>query len=212
MSLNRCPQTPFLHTFISRLACYTCFCYQLYLESLNFKSLTWDFKGKPHAECETGIHADPQPGRSRNIIFQDVEKESLRATSDSLDWWQQCRKSEWPVEFAMTKKMILKTKTLLSVYEQWQFTTYKTSLQSEAPGSLWWKWSWYFKSCPTLYHPTARQAPLSMGFPRQEYWSGLPFPSPGDLPDPRIKPRSPAWQVIPYSWATWEGVYMAYWP
>ena len=38
----------------------------------------------------------------------------------------------------------------------------------------------------------ARQAPLSMGFSRQEYWSGLPFPSPGDLPDPGIKPRSPA--------------------
>ena len=36
------------------------------------------------------------------------------------------------------------------------------------------------------------QAPLSMGFPRQEYWSGLPFPSPEDLPDPRIKPVSPA--------------------
>ena len=33
----------------------------------------------------------------------------------------------------------------------------------------------------------AHQAPLSMGFPRQEYWSGLPFPSPGDLPDPGIK-------------------------
>ena len=38
----------------------------------------------------------------------------------------------------------------------------------------------------------ARQASLSMDFPRQEYWSGLPYPSPGDLPDPRIKPRSPA--------------------
>ena len=37
----------------------------------------------------------------------------------------------------------------------------------------------------------ACQAPLSMGFSRQEYWSGLPFPSPGDLPDPGIKPRSP---------------------
>jgi len=36
----------------------------------------------------------------------------------------------------------------------------------------------------------ACQAPL-MGFPRQEYWSGLPFPSPGDLPDPGIKPSSP---------------------
>ena len=38
----------------------------------------------------------------------------------------------------------------------------------------------------------AYQAPLSMRFSRQEYWSVLPFPSPGDLPDPGIKPRSPA--------------------
>ena len=36
----------------------------------------------------------------------------------------------------------------------------------------------------------AHQAPLSMGFPRQEYWSGLPFPSPGDLSDPGIEPTS----------------------
>ena len=41
----------------------------------------------------------------------------------------------------------------------------------------------------------AHQAPQSMGFSRQEYWSGLPFPSPGDLPDPGIEPRSPALQV-----------------
>ena len=37
------------------------------------------------------------------------------------------------------------------------------------------------------------QAPLSMGFSRQEYWSGLPFPIPGDLPDPRIEPMSSSW-------------------
>ena len=36
----------------------------------------------------------------------------------------------------------------------------------------------------------AHQAPLSMGFPRQEYWSGLPFPSPGDLPNSRTEPAS----------------------
>ena len=41
----------------------------------------------------------------------------------------------------------------------------------------------------------ACQAPLSMGSSRQEYWSGLPFPSPGDLPDPGIKPRSAAMQA-----------------
>ena len=38
----------------------------------------------------------------------------------------------------------------------------------------------------------AHQAPLSVGFPRQEYCSGLPFPSPRDLPNPGIEPRSPA--------------------
>ena len=41
----------------------------------------------------------------------------------------------------------------------------------------------------------ASQDPLSMGFSRQEYWSGLPFPPPGKLPDPGIKPRSPALQA-----------------
>ena len=46
------------------------------------------------------------------------------------------------------------------------------------------------QSCPTLCNPMyykACQAPLSMEFSRQEYWSGLPFPSPGDLPNPGIK-------------------------
>ena len=38
----------------------------------------------------------------------------------------------------------------------------------------------------------AHQAPLSMGFSRQEYWSGLPFPPPGDLPDLGVEPTSPA--------------------
>ena len=53
------------------------------------------------------------------------------------------------------------------------------------------------KSCLTLATPwtVACQAPLSMGFSRQEYWSGLPFPSPGHLPNPGIEPRSPALQA-----------------
>ena len=41
----------------------------------------------------------------------------------------------------------------------------------------------------------AQHAPPSMEFSRQEYWSGLPFPSPGDLPDPGIEPGSPALQA-----------------
>ena len=53
-------------------------------------------------------------------------------------------------------------------------------------------------SCVRLFvipWTVAHQAPPSMGFSRQEYWSGLPFPSPGDLPDPGIEPRSPALQA-----------------
>ena len=50
------------------------------------------------------------------------------------------------------------------------------------------------QSCPTLVTPWtgAHQAPLSMAFSKQEYWSGLPFLSPRDLLDPRIEPGSPA--------------------
>ena len=53
------------------------------------------------------------------------------------------------------------------------------------------------KSCSTLAKPWQEscQAPLSMGFSRQEYWSGLPFPSPGGLPDPGIEPRYPVLQA-----------------
>ena len=53
------------------------------------------------------------------------------------------------------------------------------------------------KSCLTLATPwtVACQAPLSMGFSWQECWSGLPFPSPGDLPDPGIELMSPTLQA-----------------
>ena len=52
--------------------------------------------------------------------------------------------------------------------------------------------------CPSATPWTvAHQAPQSMGFPRQEYWSGLPFPSPGDLPSPRTEPRSHGLQMDP---------------
>ena len=54
------------------------------------------------------------------------------------------------------------------------------------------------KSCLTLVTLwiVACQAPLSMGFSRQECWSGLPFPSPGDLPKPGMEPSSPTLQTL----------------
>ena len=53
------------------------------------------------------------------------------------------------------------------------------------------------QSCPTLATPwtVAHQVPLSMEFSRQEYWSGLLFPSPGDLPNPEIEHSSPTLQA-----------------
>ena len=61
----------------------------------------------------------------------------------------------------------------------------------------WWFGGLVAKSCLTLAAPwtAAHQALLSMGFSRQGYWSGLPFHSPRDLPDPGIEPRSPASQA-----------------
>ena len=53
-------------------------------------------------------------------------------------------------------------------------------------------------SCVSFATPrtVAHQAPLSMGFPRQLYWSGLPFPPPGDLSDPGIEPASPVYPSL----------------
>ena len=60
-----------------------------------------------------------------------------------------------------------------------------------------WKWNWSRSVVSDFATPwtIANQAPPSMGFSRQECWSGLPFPSPGDLPDPGIEPGSPALQA-----------------
>ena len=59
-----------------------------------------------------------------------------------------------------------------------------------------WRLHWW-RLCLTLATPctVVFQAPLSMGFSRQEYWSGLPFPSPEDLPNPGTEPGSPALQA-----------------
>ena len=68
------------------------------------------------------------------------------------------------------------------------------------------------KSCLNLYGlmDLACRAPLSMGFSRQEYWSGLPCPPPGDLPNPGIEPcLLHCWQIL-YHWATRKSPIMVY--
>ena len=68
------------------------------------------------------------------------------------------------------------------------------------------------KSCLTLVTPwtVACQTPLSTGFSRQEYCSGLPFPSPGDLPNPGIKPRSSALKADALPTELWGKPYSSY--
>ena len=68
-----------------------------------------------------------------------------------------------------------------------------------------WYYVWLFITSWTV----ARQAPLSMGFSRQEYWNGLPFPPPGNLLDPRIDHLSCLSCIgkrILYQWTTWEAL------
>ena len=69
------------------------------------------------------------------------------------------------------------------------------------------------KLCPTLATPwtVAHQALLSVGFSRQEYWSGLPFPSPGVLPDPGMEPGSPALQTYSLLPSHWGSLHLGYW-
>ena len=60
----------------------------------------------------------------------------------------------------------------------------------------------------------ALQAPLSMGFPRQQYWNGLLFPTPGDLPDPGTEPASLVSPALAGGFftasATWKALYIKY--
>ena len=62
------------------------------------------------------------------------------------------------------------------------------------------------KSCLSLASPriVSHQAPLSLGFPRQEYWSILPFPPQEDIPDPEIEPTSPAFPALAGTFFTTE--------
>ena len=92
----------------------------------------------------------------------------------------------WQIWASLVAQLV---KNLPAVQETWvRSLGWKDPLEKEMAthsSILAWKIPW------TITY----QAPLSMGFSRQEYWSRLPFSSPGDVPDPRIEPRSPALQA-----------------
>ena len=88
------------------------------------------------------------------------------------------------------------------VHNSQMMETPTISLRDEWRNKMWYIHTGYSEmkllSCVLLFATpwtVTYKAPPSMGFSRQEYWSGLPFPSPGDLPNPGIEPRSPALQA-----------------
>ena len=86
---------------------------------------------------------------------------------------------------------VVKCQTQLSNWTELNWIELFISLIYSWSEVKWLSRVWLFATPWTVAH----QAPLSMGFSRQEYWSGLPLPSPGDLSDPGIKPRSPVLQA-----------------
>ena len=98
-----------------------------------------------------------------------------------------------PIKYPCVHAILMRVGNILSfahidsgsIYSDWMTTC----------GPVGWKCQWLSHVCLLVTPWTgAHQAPLSMGFSRQEYWSGLSFPSPGDLPDPGIEPWPPALQ------------------
>ena len=96
-------------------------------------------------------------------------------------------------------------------YGEWYGDSFKNWKQSYHVVVIWLlSRVWLFATRGTVAH----QASPSMEFSTQEYWSGLPFPFPGDLPDPGIKPRSPALQAgseLPYDTKSHSWAYIQRW-
>ena len=105
--------------------------------------------------------------------------------SSFLDITEHSQGTEWRFEpILFTFYRMLEPRCLVLFHEALESKVYNES-ESEVTQSCLFATAW----------TVAYQAPPSMGFPRQEYWSGLPFPSPGDLPNPGIEPGSPALQA-----------------
>ena len=94
--------------------------------------------------------------------------------------------SDWGIELLSSASPALQTDSLLLSHQGSCIYIYMKKVKEKKVKSL---------NCVLLFVTSwtiAYQASPSMGFSRQEYWNGLPFPSPRDLPDPRILPASPA--------------------
>ena len=103
----------------------------------------------------------------------------------------QARVLEWIAISFSKGSSWTRDRTWVSCIAGWCFTSWATR---ESPKEQW-KWKWSRVLLFATPWAVAYQAPPSMEFSRQEYWSGFPFPSPGVLPDSGIEPGSPALQA-----------------
>ena len=145
-------------------------------------------------------------GSSKNTILQDhlltFCQTTLQLLSQFCRYLKYCRRRQWhptPVflpgesqEWGSLRAAVYgvaQSRTQLKWLSSWQYLLYVSRSVVSDSATPW---------------IGARQAPLSLGFSRQEYWSGLPFPAPGDLPEPGIEPWSPTLQAASTVWATRE--------
>ena len=117
------------------------------------------------------------PGRLQSMGSQRVRQAWAHTHPYSTVWIVLCRIESWDVSCNFFFLALL-----FSIQKDWLVDTGRLLVVQCV---------WFFATPWTIAH----QAALSMEFSRQEYWSGVPFPTPEELPNPGIKPRSPALQA-----------------
>ena len=136
------------------------------IKPVNLKgNQSWIFIGRTDGEAGTPIFWLPDAKLEKTLMLEKTEGRTIIG-------WQRMR---WFDGITDSMELCLsKLWELVMVMEAWCTAVHRVT---ESDMTEWLNWT---------------EAPLSMGFPRQEYWSRLPFPSPGDLPNPGLKPGSPA--------------------
>ena len=132
-------------------------------------------KKEEHENQDEGMFLESQSLSLKIFISNSFH---IKASNNrNLSWWV-----DMTTFFSDTMSGI-KPAAALITYRGWEWIPFLHACVLSCFRYVW--------LCATLWTPTPRQAPLSMGFSRQEYWSGLPCPSAGNLPDPGTEPASP---------------------
>ena len=145
-------------------------------------------------------------GRQRKITLSWFEAWGPQAFHPAPHSWSHISPTWQDLGGPRRVTQIGRTVKFLTFKDKQKYQTLVLNANRGLPEAWWW---WCMLSQVWLFTTpwaVAHQAPLSMGFPRQEYWCGFAFPSPGDLPDARIEPTSPALagNSLPLSQLSWS--------